>query len=1070
MHTGFGRVFPYDDDESERSDRSERRARATENSLMPSFRPSVHGWPFPDEYDCPAALIGLGRPVAPEFGLAGGMCWAALDRFHADRRIPRTVRAPGPEDATYAEFVLRLTNVLAKDVIGRAASAQRLPATGRGRSLGRVSRAEWAVARRELDAGRPVLLYLLQDAGPFADPTEGRFVLATRYDADPARAMVWTYDPRRPGDDAATLILDPGKGGEPFSGRVGREEIVHGLIAVPYDRPAPPAIVATASPKDERQRVGFEEDLAAFDPGGSGLGLLVRDTDAHLVCVRHDQNGWSRNRPADQGDVGADFRFEGRPVLAGVSGGKPSAVALGVNGHLLHLRQSSRAWVAEDLTDQPNTGLRFRIAGEPVVLSEGRRPVVVAVNGDGRLIRYAWTTVRGWAADNVSKESGADPGCRLEGPICGVRDGSGMAHVLGRNAEGELVHFREEPDGRWRAVRPGAARAEIRRLLLDGPPVARLAEDGSIEVFARGVGDHLLRFRLPAGGRWTGQDLTEDAGGGSPSLTIASRPCLAGSAAGRRHVLGRNADGDVVHYFGATDGTWSAENLTTDRITIGARFRVEGQPSAAAAGSTVLLAGRRGAELVLYRWHGRDWRAENLTVERGVKDDGPRIASDPIIARGTQAAHIVALSGGGTVVHYRVDVPMGGGVAAPGIPSIGGVVENAMAYVRGLLDRFRKPRKAVGLRASPVSPTPPEQQPDDEPEVPDRAATAALMAERLAQTGPAPGDEGSADPEADGLAVGVGVSEPDGARPADKPWGHHSSAAAPWHEDEGEPADRSGSPDDAESPRGTSTTGPPERDLLREGSGWSGPQLMPDADAAPVSPGSAEDDWDVALRDVAGAHERALIEEPAEEVVDDEDRAGARIFLEPGEFASGAGDVTDSGAPVADRETASEEPLAAPPEARGSRTEPVPGRPLVDLSFLSDIVRPDDAQAGPAQPAATTAENGGMAAATEDPLPPAIARPLAAGAERDEVSPEADARSGAVAAPATAAGATATATAPPAPTASAAAQGGGSGAASPAGGGEPVVDLDFLASAGEYLGGGGASADLGSFLEFLEKG
>ena len=992
---------------------------------MPSFRPSVHGWPFADEYDCPAALIGLGRPVAPEFGLAGGMCWAALDRFHADRRIPRTVRAPGPEDATYAEFVLRLTNVLAKDVIGRAASAQRLPATGRGRSLAQVSRAEWAVARRELDAGRPVLLFLLQDTGPFADPTEGRFVLATRYDADPARAMVWTYDPRRPGDDAATLILDPGKGGEAFAGRVGREEVVHGLIAVPYDRPVPPAIVATVSPKDERQRVGFEEDLAAFDPGGSGLGLLIRDTDAHLVCVRHDEGGWSRNRPADQGDVGADFRFEGRPVPAGVSGGKPSAVALGVNGHLLHLRQTSRAWAAEDLTDQPNTGLRFRIAGEPVVVAEGRHPVVVAVNGDGRLIRYAWTTVRGWAADNLSKESGADPGCRLEGPICGVRDGSGMAHVLGRNADGELVHFREEPDGRWRAVRPGAARAEIRRLLLDGPPVARLSEDGSIEVFARGVGDHLLRFRLPAGGRWTGQDLTEDAGGGSPSLTIASRPCLAGSAAGRKHVLGRNADGDVVHYFGAADGTWSAENLTTDRITIGAQFRVEGQPSAAAAGSTVLLAGRRGAELVLYRWHGRDWRAENLTVERGVKDDGPRIASDPIIARGAQAAHVVALSPGGTVVHYRVDVPMGGGAAARGIPSIGGIIDTAMAYVRGLLDRFRKPRKAVGLRASPISRPEPETE-DDEVEVVDTAATAALMADRLAQTGLDAGDDGGVDFEPDG-ATAAGT-EADVARHGDKPWGHQSSAAAPWHEEHGDetvaPSERG---EGAEPARGASTTGPPERDLLRDGSSWPGPQLMPDADAASVEPAAAEDDWDVALRDVAGAHERALIEEPAEEVVDEEDHASARIFLDPGEAAIAAGDAVTSAAPPAEAEAVPEAPPATAPEARGSRTESVPGRPLVDLSFLSDIVRPDEADAGPVHTGTSSPANGGAAA----PSATAPARPAAAQAAAPPGGPSGSP------------------TTPP---------------------GEPVVDLDFLASAGEYLGGGGSSPDLGSFLEFLEKG
>jgi hypothetical protein len=295
-----------------------------------------------------------------------------------------------------------------------------------------------------MDSGRPVLLLLLRDIGPFADPTAARFVLATRYDADPTRAMVWTYDPRRPGDDAATLTLDPGKGSEPFVGRMGREETVRGVIAVPYDRAAPPAIVASSSPKDERRRVGLEEDLAEFDAGPNALGLLARDTEAHLVCIRHDDGGWSRERPADLGDVGADFRFEGAPYPAGGSGDRPSAVVRGVNGHLLHLRRGSRDWIAEDLTDQPNTGLRFRLEGDPVVLAEGRHPVVAGVNGDAFIREVAFL-------DGHDQRRGV--GQRDEAKGCAGGFGAGR---LRKGATGESTLHRAEQGRRRRGLEQGS--------------------------------------------------------------------------------------------------------------------------------------------------------------------------------------------------------------------------------------------------------------------------------------------------------------------------------------------------------------------------------------------------------------------------------------------------------------------------------------------------------------------------------------------------------------------------------------------------------------------------------------
>jgi hypothetical protein len=1072
---------------------------------MPSFRPSAHGWPFADDYDCPAALIGLGRPVDPDFGFAGGMCWAALDRYVAGRRVPRTLRAPGPEDSLYAEFVLRLSNALAKDVIARAWEAQRLPDAGRGRTLARLSRSEWATARREMDAGRPVLLLLIKETGAFVDPTRNRFVLATRYDADPDRAMVWTYDPRRPGDDAATLMLDPGKGGAAFVGRMGREEIVRGLLAVPYDRSVPPSIEASVSPRDERERVGLEEDMAPIDLGARTLGLLARDTEAHLVAVWHDADGWHRERPADLGDVGADFRFEGAPVPAGVAAGRPSAIVRGVNGHLLHLRKTARGWSAEDLTDQPNTGLRFRIAGAPLVLRDGRRPVVIAVNADGRLLHYSWSAVRGWSADNLSKESGADAGARFEGGISGVLDGAGRGHIVGRNADGELVHFREEPDERWRGSRPGAARTEIRQLLLEGQPVADLAEDGAVEVYARGVGGHLLRFRLAEGGRWTGQDLTEFAAGGAPALTLASDPCVAGYAAGLRHILGRNADGDVVHFAGDREGGWTAANLTADRITVGPTFRVEGQPAAAAGGRTVLLAARRGTELVLYRWHGGgDWVAENLTVERGARDDGPRIASDPLIARAADAAHVVALSAGGTLVHYQVMAAMHAAAraGAPGLLGSVSAFAPALAdFLSALVERFRKSEKAVGLRASPVR----RDAADAGRLEPGRAEPADRIAGGEAEMATAATERSGAPAGAlDRPSVDSSAEDGEDAASAAsrrQDWGHPTSAPAPWHDEGDEGAEDARERPAAERsanarPPGSSGPGPDsaERDLLRQGSEWSGPRLVPDPGPGPV------DDWDLALKEVSTAHERSLVGDHADEVVDEEDHASARIFLSRGDAEATAGGAE---APAEAEEPAAAAPGdadgAAPARAatpRESSTETVPGRPLVDLSFLSDIVQPgaegapvesgaradsadrhahpDDPGAKEAPPTAAAraapafAEAPGPSAPPREPAQPARppAEPVSTnGGETSPARPERAASPGA-----------GSATAAKPALASAGRTSAGNPSRAPAGvapgaAADPVVDLDFLATAGEYLGGGGPSAeDLNGFLEFLEQG
>lgn len=617
-------------------------------------------------------------------------------------------------------------------------------------------------------------------------------------------------------------------------------------------------------------------------------------------------------------------------------------------------------------------------------------------------------------------------------------------------------------------------------MLLDGDPVATLSEDGAIEVFSRGVADHLLRFRLPEGGRWTAQDLTEHAAGGSPSLTVASRPCIAGTAAGLRHVLGRNADGDVVHFVGFPDGGWTAENLTLDRITIGPSYRIEGQPRAAAGGNGVLLAGRKGAELLLYRWHaGGAWTAENLTVERGAKDDGPRIASDPALACSREAVHVLALSSGGSLVEYRVDVSM-----APARRAGGGAVGLSAVtdWFAGLVARLRelssgRSRPAVGLRASPMT-----EEPVEEPAAPENQLAAEKIAAEAIAGRPATVTEANVNAAAQEESVGDtsqlagGIrDEGDGAKGGES-WGHRTSAAAPWHEeDDAGLVERDA--DDA-SPPASDVDESSERDLLRQGSEWSGPRLVPERGAA------ASDDWDRALEDVGTADEPSVVDSPAEEFVDEDDHASARIFLAPvtSEDPLDAGEVPDGNSvtdapprtePAAEPTTGQDVRGAAAAAPREPATDSVPGRPLVDLSFLSDIVPAGgssgttSADAGAPVPAESTRTTTPAPAVASGPAgapatAPAESEPAVAPPSAAEPNPGAQANGhqpSSLPNPVTATGAA---------TSGSAAAPGQQATTGPAA--DPVVDFDFLANAGEYVGGGKHEAGMKEFLQFLAQG
>ena len=73
----------------------------------PAFLPSQDGFSFRNDFEYPATRLGRGAPLAQGFGLAAGMCVAALDRWCSGRPLPVLPASPPPGHPIYEEIVRR---------------------------------------------------------------------------------------------------------------------------------------------------------------------------------------------------------------------------------------------------------------------------------------------------------------------------------------------------------------------------------------------------------------------------------------------------------------------------------------------------------------------------------------------------------------------------------------------------------------------------------------------------------------------------------------------------------------------------------------------------------------------------------------------------------------------------------------------------------------------------------------------------------------------------------------------------------------------------------------------------
>ena len=218
------------------------------------FRPSAHGFPFPNCYppdrpfhlfDTPFGAVGVADASR---GLCGGMIFTVIDLFNLGVPIPQT-----PTDPVFRYFCGRLFTSWGlpfawvkywdwqlRPMVSKTIAGVRVrDGVSRLTSLD-----EWPKVRGALDRGELAALGLVKESG--VSPAKlglNHQVLAYGYDLDEGSGEVTIpiYDPNYPGDDTAALTFNTT---EPESGTPVRHSCeglsVRGVFYTEYQPPRRP--------------------------------------------------------------------------------------------------------------------------------------------------------------------------------------------------------------------------------------------------------------------------------------------------------------------------------------------------------------------------------------------------------------------------------------------------------------------------------------------------------------------------------------------------------------------------------------------------------------------------------------------------------------------------------------------------------------------------------------------------------------------------------------------------------------------------------------------------------------
>lgn len=218
-----------------------------------AFVNSFSGWPAPGRTIDTILARSLGGSM--DYGLCGGMSFAAADYYLAGRPRPAGSKPPAAGSALYETLYRRQVDSLGAGLIG---SLRFLAWMALGdRAVGQLTVAELPAIVDALDRGRPVVLGLVyQRIDRSAAVWHNHQVLAYRVaDRSASGVSLAVYDPNYPGRDSV-LISVRSLDGSPIAdgpavrcarlvpGRRARP--IRGVFAMPYAYRPPPEHAITA--------------------------------------------------------------------------------------------------------------------------------------------------------------------------------------------------------------------------------------------------------------------------------------------------------------------------------------------------------------------------------------------------------------------------------------------------------------------------------------------------------------------------------------------------------------------------------------------------------------------------------------------------------------------------------------------------------------------------------------------------------------------------------------------------------------------------------------------------------
>ena len=603
------------------------------------FLPSRDGFSFRNDFDYPASRLGRAAPLAPGFGLAAGMCLAALDRWQAGRPLPVLAAAPAPGEVLYEELIRRQVELLSHGGWDAILDWQRRPGMGSllgPRGVGELTRAEWGRLRRSLERGMPALLCVMRTRGPFANPSENPIVLAYRYEyaRETKRGTIWVYDPNRPGNDDVLMTIVTG------SRRRAPEvtfiaERVRGFMVMPHDRPVASPFRAVELATDA-ETGGFTGRAVALP--GRGANLAVRARNGGVVLVR---GGKSADGSPNLQRSGAESVLASDPLV--IPGALPTLVARDVDGNLLGLRVGVRGWRPRLL---PSPKAPLAIDSGPVMVTNRGRVHVFGIQ-KGRLAHLQRSRAGKWTAGVVPGQSNPAAAEALEGMPTAIVGPDHVLRVFARTAKGRIALMMLSKEGQWTTQLLPAAETTIA-----GDPIAVIASgDRQVTVFAVSENGELIQTRGGGSDAWRVRNLTKETARDTEPSAIRVEIAVSAGPGNTLHVFGVSPRRGLIHYWCPPTLAWRSQDLTHGRAETGESALVRGRPTVVrTADDQLVVAAAADKGLVVYRWSpAGDWTGDMLPLPPSIAArasfDGPVLWRD---ARG--APHLLAVLDDGSAV------------------------------------------------------------------------------------------------------------------------------------------------------------------------------------------------------------------------------------------------------------------------------------------------------------------------------------------------------------------------------------------------------------------------------------